>query len=175
MLYILLFEFMFSYSYNYILFFFNYELIIPTCFFFFLFFVLISDKGQIGNSLKELSFEYKTKLSKHLILRETILQELTLYLDRSISQIKRISLSYEITSHDILFYIQFIVKKLTLNYTILQIKYYHDILITRTQSLSLEIKHYFTQHLFIEKSYDLTKLSHSNSLKKISKLRISNI
>ena len=166
---------MFSYPFNYILFFFNYELIIPTCFFFFLFFVLLNDKGQIGNSLKELSLEYKTKLSKHLILREIILQELVLYLDRSIAQIKRISISYEMTSQDILFYIQFIAKKLATGHAVTQIKYYHDILITRTQSLSLEIKRYFSLHLFLEKSYDLTKLSTANSLNKITKLRISNI
>lgn len=154
---------MFSYSYNYILFFFNYELIIPTCFFFFLFFVLISDQGQIGNSLKELSTESKQKLLKHLELRVNMIQDLASNLDRSVAQIKRISLSYELASNDILNSLQYIVKKSSINYTLAQIKYYHSTLIHRTNVLSLDIKQYFTNDLFLEKSYDLTKVSQSST------------
>lgn len=152
---------MFSFSYNYILFFFNYELIIPTCFFFFLFFVLISDQGQVGNSLKELSIESKLKLIKYLEIREKMIKELASYLDASKVQMKRISMSYEMASIDISSSIQYTIKKASINYTLLQIKYFHDILIYRTNLLSLDIKQYFTQDLFSEKPYNLSSLSSS--------------
>lgn len=150
---------MFSYSYNYLLFFFNYELIIPTCFFFFLFFVLIFDQGQIGASLHEMSLESKNKLLKYLEIRNSMILELSSFLSNTISQMKRISYSFENSSLDLLYSIQFIFKKIALNNIILHVKYFHEILIYRTLLLTFDIKSYFTNDLFSEKSYVLDNSS----------------
>lgn len=154
---------MFSYPSNYLLFFYNYELIIPTCFFFFIFFVLIFDQGQIGNGLKQVSVETKKKIWKQLEIRERMIKELATYLKKSLRQIKSISQSYEKASQDILFTLQYIIKKLTINTTVLRVKYHNDLLIYRTNLLTLEIKNYFTQEFctsgIYEKTYDLRYVS----------------
>ena len=148
---------MFSFSLlNYFLFFFDQQLIITTCFFFFLFFILLSDKGQIGSSLADSSSDSISKLSKSLALRETLLTDLSLFLDKSISHTKRLSFSYHSSSHDLLFSFQFLIKKLSTNFTLSQIKAFQDVLIFRTQLLSSEVKNYFTHQLFSHSSFRLS-------------------
>lgn len=138
--------------------------------------MIINDKGQIGNSLKELSIESKTKLLKHLEAREIMIKDLNKYLDGSIKQIKRISISYEKASKDILSGLQYIIKKAYINNTIKKIKYYNERLIDRTDALTSDIKQYFTNDLFLEKTYDLNniKTKEGNVLGLGGKLKVRN-
>jgi len=59
---------MFSYSknlsldfYNYIFLFSNYELFVVICFFFFLIFALLAEKGQLGSYLRDTSLLERAK------------------------------------------------------------------------------------------------------------------
>ncbi len=47
--------------YNYIFLFFNYELLVVICFFFFLIFALLSEKGQLGSYLRDTSLLERAK------------------------------------------------------------------------------------------------------------------
>ena len=100
-----------------------------------------------------------------------MIKELATYLKKSLRQIKSISQSYEKASQDILFTLQYIIKKLTINTTVLRVKYHNDLLIYRTNLLTLEIKNYFTQEFctsgIYEKTYDLRYVSENVKEKNI--------
>ena len=68
---------MFSYFYNYIFFFCNYELLVMVCFFSFLFFAILSEKGQLDSYLQELSMDARSKLDRHLSVRQNMIRELS--------------------------------------------------------------------------------------------------
>ena len=146
---------MFSYYYNYIIFLFNPELLVIVCFFLFLFFALLQEKGQLGSYLQELSIDARAKLERHLAVRENMIQELAIYLERSVNTIKKIIVSYEMASLDTLMALQHVIKKLLFTYTVLQVKYFLSSTEFRTQSLSLQIRFYLTHELFVNKSYNL--------------------
>lgn len=129
--------------------FFNYELLVTMSFFFFLLFALLQEKGQLGSYFKELSIEARSKFSRHLDSREDMISELSLYLDRSISKMRKILLSYEVASKDILFYLQYIIKKLSYIFVISRVKSYLENVDTITRHLSLQIRHYLTHDLFM--------------------------
>jgi len=160
---------MFSFAYNYIYFFFNYELIVLVCFLLFLFFALVSEKGALGSYLQELSIDARSKLSRHLSVRQEMIQELSSYLDRSASKIKMITSTFLSSSQDILVSLQHVIKKLAKSYTVLQVRYYLDTVLIRTQYLSLQIRSYLTNDLFVEKSY---LLSTNKTTKKLTKRTI---
>ena len=147
---------MFSYYYNYLFFFCNYELLVVVCFFSFLFFLLISDKGSFGSYLHELSQEARSKFSRHLDARENMIHELSLSLDRSVSKIRKIVFSFASVSFDILFSLQHIVKKLSSTYSVFQVKYRLDAILLATKSLELQIRLYLTRDLLAEKEYSLS-------------------
>jgi hypothetical protein len=162
---------MFSFAYNYVYFFFNYELLVLVCFLLFLFFALLSEKGAIGSYLQELSIDARTKLARHLLIRQEMIQELSAYLDRSSSKIKMITTTFLSSSQDILYSLQHVVKKLSKSYTVLQVRYYLDTILSKTQILSNEIRIYLTNDLFVEKNYVLSTNSNSQ-IKKLTKLKI---
>jgi len=124
------------------------------------------DKGQIGNALKDFTTESVAKLQKHLALRTSMIKELSSYIDGSITDMKRISMSYATAPNDILKTLQYIIKKISINYTMIQMKYYHEILIYRTNLLSLEIKRYLARDLFLEKEYILSDVTKEGSKEK---------
>lgn len=68
---------MFSYSYNYTFFFCNYELLVMVCFFSFLFFAILSERGQLDSYLQELSIDARSKLSRHSPARQNMIRELS--------------------------------------------------------------------------------------------------
>jgi hypothetical protein len=49
---------------DYIFLFFNYELLVVICFFFFLIFALLAEKGQLGSYLQDISVDQRSKLSR---------------------------------------------------------------------------------------------------------------
>ncbi len=149
--------------YNYIFLFFNYELLVVIRFFFFLIFALLSEKGQLGTYLYDISLEQRSKISRYLAQREHMARDLVSFLDKSIFEIKKLSSSYDNASYDLLLNLQFIVKKLLLCLTFSQIRTYLDIVTLRTQYLSFQIKLYLTDDLFVNKLFKL-KRSHNSKI-----------
>ena len=77
--------------YNYIFLFFNYELLVVICFFFFILFALLFEKGQLGTSLYEISLEQRSKLTRATALRIVAANELLSFLDKSLISAELIS------------------------------------------------------------------------------------
>jgi hypothetical protein len=146
---------MFSYHYNYIIFLFNPELLVMVCFFLFLFFAIPQEKGQLGSYLQELPIDARSRIERHLAIRENMIQELAVHPERSVNTIKKIMASYEGASLDTVACPQHAIKKLLFTYTVLQVKYFLSSIEDRTQSLPLQIRFYSTHELFVNKSYDL--------------------
>lgn len=155
--------------YNYIFLFFNYELLVVVCFFFFIIFALLSEKGQLGTYLYDISLEQRSKISRYLNQRETMTRDLLIFLDKSVSEIKKISLSYDNASYDLLLNLQYITKKLLLSLTIFQIRSYLEIVTLRTQYLSFQIKLYLTNGLFVNKPFKL-KFSQKKEITRFANL-----
>ena len=139
---------MFSYYYNYIFFFFSYELLVMVCFFFFLFFAILSDKGQLESYLQGPKIESRTKLTRHLQIREYAIDNLITHLSRSASKMKKLPTLYETTSIEAILRLQGIVKKLSNTYIALQIQYYLDSAIITPQTLSLQIRIFLANNMF---------------------------
>ena len=120
------------------------------CFFVFLFCAILLEKGQLTAYFIALETEAKSKFSRAFAKRQSMLRELSVHLGRSMSKMRKIMISHETTSRDILSSLQHIVKKSANTYTTLQVKYRLDevILYCATQSLSAEIRGYFTNDLF---------------------------
>lgn len=144
--------------YNYIFLFFNYELLVVICFFFFIIFALLSEKGSLGTYLYDLSLEQHSKITHYLEQREIMTKDLLTFLDKSLLEIKKISLSYDNASHDLLLNLQYITKKFLIGLTFSQIKNYLETITLRTQYLSFQIKLYLTNDLFVNKSFTLVHL-----------------
>jgi hypothetical protein len=148
--------------YNYLFLFFNYELLVVLCFFFFLLFALISEKGQLGTYLYDVSLEQRIKLTRYLNQRNIMTRELIMFLEKSIFEIKKIATSYDHSSDDFLLNLQYLTKKLLLSFTFSQIKTYLDIITLRSQYLAFQIKLYLSTDLFINKTF---KFKRSQSAK----------
>ena len=118
-------------------------------------FAILQEKGQLGSYLQELSIDARSRIERHLAVRENMIQELAICLQRSVSTMKKIIMSYEMASLDTLAYLQYAIKKLLFTYTVLQVKYFLSATEERTQSLSLQIRFYSTHELFVNKSYNL--------------------
>lgn len=149
---------MFSYFYNYFLFLFNPELLVMVCCFLFLFFAIIQEKGQLGSYLQELEGIRRAAIERHLAVRENMIRELEIYLERSVERMRKIMMSYEMASRDSLVTLQHIIKKLSNTYIVLQVKYFLNSVEIRTQYLSLQIRLYLTHDLFVNKSYNLLRV-----------------
>jgi predicted XRE-type DNA-binding protein len=61
---------------------------------------LLTEKGQIGNSLQDISLERRNEIEQRLALREKMGNELLAWLDKSLFEIKKISSSYENAAND---------------------------------------------------------------------------
>ena len=138
---------MYSYSSNYLYFFFNYELLVLVCFLFFVFFVLMTEKGQLGSYLQDLSLETQSKIDRHLTIRSSMITELNNRLNSWITKIRKIAVSYGASSQDIINSLQYVVKNLAKTYTILQVKARLDEIILRTKYLSWELRSYIANAL----------------------------
>nr|BBH42937.1 hypothetical protein [Marophrys sp. SRT127] len=134
-----------SYIFN---FFYNYELIVMLCFFFFLFSMILLEKGQLGSYLQELSIEAKSKLSRYLEIRSSMIQELSLHLDRAMSEMKRIIVSCDTTSQDILASLQYVTRESSNTDTMFQVDHRLKTLTFHTQFLLLAMQQHFTHDLF---------------------------
>jgi hypothetical protein len=145
-------------TYNYIFLFFNYESLVVICFFFFLIFALLSEKGQLGTYLYDISLDQHSKLSRYLVYRDTMTLELVSFVNDTVFAIRKIASSYDASSHDLLLDLQYITKKLLTGLTFSQIRGYLDTPTLRTQYPSLQIKLYLTQDLFANKSFALQPL-----------------
>ena len=150
---VLHFHAMFSFSYNYIYFFFNYELLVLVCFLLFIFFALISENGQLGSYLQEISIDARNKMFKHLLIRQELIQDLVSSLDKSTSKIKMIMTTLLSSSEDIVVILQYTCKNLSKSNVTLKVRYYLDNLVLKTQHLSQQIRLYLTQELFSQKSF----------------------
>ncbi len=143
--------------YNYIFLFFNYELLVVLCFFFFLIFALLSENGQLGTYLSDVSLEQRHKFARHLSQRALMIRELLVFLDKSVFEIKKISTSCDSSAQDLLLNLQFITKKLLVSLTFSQIKSYLDIITLRSQYLIFQIKLYLSTDLFINKTFKIKR------------------
>jgi hypothetical protein len=126
-------------------------------FFFFLIFALLAEKGQLGTYLYDISLEQRSKISRYLEQREIMTQELLSFLDKAIFEIKKISISYDNASYDLLLNLQYITKKVLISLSFSQIRTYLEIITLRTQYLSFQIKLYLTNDLFVNKSFKLKR------------------
>lgn len=147
--------------YNYIYIFFNYELLVLISFFFFLIFILLSEKGQLSNYLYNISNEQYIKNNKILSQRLLTINELLLYLNKCDIEIKKIKIIYEIMSNDVILNLQYIIKKLLINLINLKIYNYLNIIKLRTQYLLFQINIYLTHDLFINKSWKLKNIKNN--------------
>jgi hypothetical protein len=121
----------------------------------FSFSAILQEKGRLGSYLQELSIDGRSKIERHLAVRENMIQELAICLQRSVSTMKKIIMSYEMASLDTLAYSQYAVKKLLFTYTVPQVKHSSSTTEERTRSLSLQIRFYSTHEPFVNKSYNL--------------------
>lgn len=126
----------------------NYELLVVIRFFFFIFFALLSENGQLSSFFSDLSLERKSILSRHLSLRLNLLRDLLFFLDISFSKLRKIFFSYDNSSLDLLFFLQFSIKRLSISLVSSHICSYLDNLSLRTSFLSFEIRSYLTRDLF---------------------------
>lgn len=163
---------MFSHYYNYIIFLFNPELLVMVRFFPSLSFAILQEKGQLGSYLQDLSIDARSRIERHLAIRENMIQELAIYPERSVNTIKKIMASYEGASLDTVTCLQHAIKKLLFTYTVLQVKYFLSPIEDRTQSLSLQIRFYLTHELFVNKSYSLV---HAQDFSEKAKLKVLDI
>lgn len=92
---------MLFFNQNYLVFFCDPGLIVLTCFFLFLFFAILSEKGFLISSSRQAQMEGISKLSRSLAYRASMLWELVLYIDRSITRVRTIAASYGAASHDV--------------------------------------------------------------------------
>ena len=122
------------------------------CFFFFLFSIILVENGQFGSYLQELSIQAKSKLSRCLDVRQNMIQELSLHLDRAMSEMKRIIVSCDTTSQDILSSLQYVTRESARRGTMFQIERRLKEVAFHTQSLSLQMRGYFTHDLFATSS-----------------------
>jgi len=113
---------MFPYYYNYIIFLFNPELLVMVCFFLSLSSAILQEKGQLGSYLQELSIDARSRIERHLSVRENMILEPAIHLERSVNTIKKIMASYEGASLDIPICLQHAIKKLLFTYTVPQVK-----------------------------------------------------
>lgn len=90
------------------------------------------------------------------------MRDLSSHLDRNISNMRKIMLSYENVSYGNVLHLQSVVRNLSNAYVILRAKSYSDSIDTRTQYLSLQIRLYSTHGLFTDKVHALR-----NSAKKL--------
>ena len=126
-------------------------------------FALLFEKGLLGSSLSEISLEQRSKITRHLALRIATTNELLSFLDKSLFEMKKIALSYDNASHDLLLNLQYITKKLLVGLAHSRIHNYLETIMLRTQYLSFQIKFYLTQDLFANKSFTLTNASLENN------------
>jgi hypothetical protein len=96
----------------------------------------------------------RSRIERHLAVRENMIQELAICLQRAMGTAKKMAMSYEMASLDTVAHLQCVIKKLLFTYTVLQVK--HSLASTeeRTQSLSSQIRFYSTHELFVNKSYN---------------------
>jgi NADH-quinone oxidoreductase subunit K len=154
---------MFPHYHNYIIFLFNPESLVVVCSPFFLLFAILQEKGQLGSYLQELSMDARSRIERHLAVRENMIQELAICLQRAMGTAKKMAMSYEMASLDTVAHLQCVIKKLLLTHTATQVKYSLPTIEERTQSLSLQIRFYSTHELFVNKSYNLNGLRPSSS------------
>ena len=138
---------------NYSSFLSNPELLVMVRFFLFLFFAIIQEKGQLGSYLQELEGARRATIERHLAVRENMIREPEIYLERSVKRMKRIMISYEMASRDSLVTLQRIIKKSPNTYTVPQVKYLSNPVEIRTQYPSPQIRPYPTHDLFVNRSY----------------------
>jgi hypothetical protein len=163
---------MFSYYYNYIISSFNPELLVMVCFFLFLFFAIPQEKGQLGSYLQELSIDARSRIERHLAIRENMIQELAIYPERSVNTIKKIMASYEGASLDTVARPQHAIKKSLFTYTVPQAKYFSSSIEDRTQSLSLQIRFYLTHELSVNRSYNSVHAQDTSARPGKAKLKV---
>jgi hypothetical protein len=163
---------MFPYYYNYIIFLFNPELLVMVCFFLSLSSAILQEKGQLGSYLQELSIDARSRIERHLSVRENMILEPAIHLERSVNTIKKIMASYEGASLDIPICLQHAIKKLLFTYTVPQVKYFSSSIEDRTQSLSLQIRFYLTHELFVNKSYNLVHALDTYARSEKTKLKV---
>jgi len=154
----------------YFIFLFNPELLVVVCFFLFFFFALLQEKGQLGSYLQELSLDARSKLDRHLAVRENMIHEFALYLERSVTKMRDVIRSFENASLDTLMSLQFVIKKLSFTYTVLWVRYFLSAIESRTQFLSLQIRLYLTHGLLAGKPYTLVPLSKGVTARKLKVL-----
>lgn len=136
------------FSHYYILSFFDQGLIVMICFFFFLFFAILMEKGLLASLSSSRSEEARSKLSRHLAVRESMIWELANYVRNTVAGMRNIAASYGTTSRDIILRSGYIIKKLLHTSVALQTRHYSDSLVARIQYLSSETKSYFARVAF---------------------------
>lgn len=124
---------------------------VMVCFFSFLFFLLITDKGAFGSYLKELSNEARAKIERHLEAREKMIKELSQSLSHREKNLRQMLLKgcYD-TSRDTMLAQERLVKKLTRVNITKQTKYRLEGVVIVTKALEKEIKQYLTKDLLSE-------------------------
>jgi len=133
---------MFSGWRNYILFFFDHGLIVMICFFLFLFFAILSEKGQLAEYL--VGRDARSKLSRYLSIRTSMIRESALYVGLFGPRMRKIAGSYGTTSQDILLWLGCIIKKLLKAHTALRVQYARGILVDFvTRATRSETRSYF--------------------------------
>jgi len=94
---------------------FDQSLITLVCFFFFLFFAISAASSKAYSAFQELSIDARAKLSSHLAVRETLIQEPELHLEGSIRKIRALAASYGPAALDIILWSAPCIKKSNYN------------------------------------------------------------
>lgn len=113
----------------------------------------MTEKGQLGSYLQDLSLEAQSKLSRHLTQRQNMILELNNRLNLSITKMRRVASSYGLSSQDIIISLQNTTKNLAKTYTIFQVKARLDEILLRTKYLSWELQSFLTNVLIVQRSH----------------------
>lgn len=133
------------FSHYYILFFFDQGLIVMICFFSFLFFAILTEKGQYVSLAAQSGSEARSKLERHLATRAGAILELAAHAGTSATRMRNIASSYSTTSRDVVLRSGYVVKRSLTTYLVLKTQYYSDSIVTRIQYLTSEIRSYFAR------------------------------
>lgn len=115
---------------------------------------ILQEKGQLGSYLQEPPIDARSRIERHLAVRENTIQEPPIRPQRAMVTARKMAMSHETASLDTVAHLRCVIEKSLFTYTALQVKYSLSPIEDRTQSLSLRIRSYSTHEPFVDKSHN---------------------
>jgi len=118
------------------------------CFFLFLFFAILSEKGLLTSSLQGPSEEARSKLSRPLSIRADALRAAVRYINNHIDKNKKIAGSYGNALIDVTLWLGCIIRSSLELHNIIKLQYAFGTLVSSARYLESETSDYFANNFF---------------------------